>query len=110
MFLFILFLLIFISFVTAHKIQNRIMELQQLENRKYIEEKEKKLKINVEKLKSRHELENDSFQMKMTASINEFKKNRTNEYERLVQRFKNKLKDLEIFQKNDINSIAKLSN
>jgi hypothetical protein len=54
-------------------------------------------------------MENVSFQMKMTASINEFKKNRTNEYERLVQRFRNKLKDLEIFQKNDMNSIAKLS-
>jgi hypothetical protein len=47
--------------------------------------------------------------MKMTASINEFKKSRTVEYERLIQKFKNKIKDLEISQKAEINSIAKLS-
>ena len=80
-----------------------------MENKKFIEEKEKKLKKEVEKVKSRHDTESISFQMKMTASVNEFKKNRTVEYERLIQRFKNKIKDLEIAQKSDINSIAKLS-
>lgn len=83
--------------------------MQQLENKKFIEEKEKKLKKEVEKVKSRHETENISFQMKMTASINEFKKSRTVEYERLIQKFKNKLKDLEIQQKTEINSIAKIN-
>ena len=63
-----------------------------MENKKFIEEKEKKLKKEVEKVKSRHDTESISFQMKMTASVNEFKKNRTVEYERLIQRFKNKIK------------------
>lgn len=47
--------------------------------------------------------------MKMTASINEFKKNRTSEYERLIQKFKNRFKDLELAQKADLNNVAKLS-
>jgi len=41
----------------------------------------------------------------MNAAFNEFKKNRAGEYNRLVQKYKNRLKDLEIQQKNEINSI-----
>ena len=80
-----------------------------VENKKFIEEKERKLKKEVEKVKSRHDTENISFQMKMTASMNEFKKSRTVEYERLIQKFKNKFKDLEKVQIAKINTIARKS-
>lgn len=81
----------------------------QIENKKFFEEKERKLKKEVEKVKARHDTETLSFQLKMTASINEFKKSRSIEYDRLVQKFKNKFKEMELAHKSDLNSVAKLS-
>lgn len=75
-----------------------------------MEEKDRKLKKEVEKVKARHELENVSYQMKMTAAVNEFKKSRTVEYERLIQKFKNKFKDLEKLQHSEITILVKNSN
>lgn len=46
----------------------------------------------------------------MNAAFNEFKKTRAGEYDRLVQKFKNKLKDLDLQQKNEINTISNKSN
>jgi hypothetical protein len=48
--------------------------------------------------------------MKMTATVNEFKKSRTIEYERLKQKFKNKFKDLEKLQINELNLLLRNSN
>ncbi len=46
----------------------------------------------------------------MTAAFNEFKKSRASEYERLIQKYKNKIKDLEIQQKTELNTISNKSN
>ena len=81
-------------------------ELTKYENKKFLEEKDRKLKKEVEKVKTRHDTENTSFQMKMTAAINEFKGSRTFEYERLIQKFRNKFKDLEKMQKTDMNLLT----
>ena len=81
-------------------------ELTNYENNKFLGEKDRKLKKEVEKVKTRHDTENTSFQMKMTAAINEFKGSRTFEYERLIQKFKNKFKDLEKTQKTDMNLLT----
>lgn len=48
--------------------------------------------------------------MKMTAAINEFKKSRTMEYERLIQKFKNKFKDLEKLHNIELNTMNRKSN
>jgi len=45
----------------------------------------------------------------MNAVFNEFKKSRATEYERLIQKFKNKIKDLEIQQKTEVNTISNKS-
>ena len=81
-------------------------ELTNFENKKFLEEKERKLKKEVEKVKTRHDTENNSFQMKMTAAINEFRGSRTVEYERLIQKFKNKFKDLEKMQNKEMNLLT----
>jgi hypothetical protein len=75
-----------------------------------MEEKERKLKKEVEKIKVKQENEMLAFQLKMTATFNEFKKSRANEYERMVQQFKNKIKDLDIKQKTEFNVISNKSN
>lgn len=84
-------------------------EITQLENRKFIEDKEKKLKKEVEKIKTKQDNESSAFQLKMTAAFNEFKKSRAAEYERLIQKFKNKIKDLELQQKTELNTITNKS-
>lgn len=80
-----------------------------MENKKFLEEKERKLKIEVVKIQTKQDNETLAFQLKMRAAFDEFKKSRANEYERLVQQFKNKIKDLDIKQKTELNTISNKS-
>lgn len=50
-----------------------------------------------------------SFQLKMSAAYNEFKKARALDFDRIIQKYKNKLKDLENQQRIEMNSISKMS-
>jgi len=63
----------------------------------------------VEKIKTKQDNESLAFQLKNTAAFNEFKKSRATEYERLIQKFKNKIKDLDIQQKTELNTITNKS-
>lgn len=67
------------------------------------------MKKEVEKIKIRHDNENLAFQLKMTAAFNEFKKSRATEYDRIIQKYKNKQKDLDLQQKNELNFIIRKS-
>jgi len=67
------------------------------------------LKKEVEKIKNKQDNESLAFQLKMNSAFNEFKKSRASEYDRVVQKFKNKLKDLDLQQKNEINTISNKS-
>ena len=53
-------------------------------------------------------MEISAFQLKMSAAYNEFKKARAVDFDRIIQKYKNKLKDLENQQKLEMNSIAKM--
>ena len=53
-------------------------------------------------------MEISAFQLKMSTAYNEFKKARAIDFDRIIQKYKNKLKDLENQQKLEMNSIAKL--
>ena len=98
-----------IRYGNAHKVQGRISEISLTENKKFLEEKERKLKKEVEKLRIKQDNENLGFQLKMSAAFNEFKKSRATEHERLIQKYKNKKKDLDLQQKTEINTISKKS-
>lgn len=63
----------------------------------------------MEKIKTKQDNESLAFQLKNTAAFNEFKKSRATEYERLIQKFKNKIKDLDIQQKTELNTITNKS-
>lgn len=86
----------------------QISELTQIENQKFLEEKDRKLKKELENIKQKQEMEISAFQLKMSAAYNEFKKARAVDFDRIIQKYKNKLKDLENQQKLEMNSIAKL--
>ncbi len=87
----------------------KIAELTQSENKRFQDEKERKLKKELENIKQKQEMEISSFQLKMSAAYNEFKKARAVDFDRIIQKYKNKLKDLENSQKLEMNSIAKMS-
>lgn len=88
----------------------KIAELTQQENQKFLEEKDRKLKKELENIKQKQDMEISAFQLKMSAAYNEFKKARAVDFDRIIQKYKNKLKDLENQQKLEMNSIAKMSN
>ena len=54
-------------------------------------------------------MEISSFQLKMSSAYNEFKKNRALDFDRIIQKYKNKIKDLEKQQKLEMNAMTKLS-
>lgn len=91
-------------------VQVKITELSQYENRKFLEEKERKLKKELENIKIKQDLEISSFQLKMSAAYNDFKKTRALDFDRIIQKYKNRLKDLENQQKVEMNNMSKISN
>ena len=91
-------------------VQVKITELSQNENRKFLEEKERKLKKELENIKIKQDLEISSFQLKMSSTYNEFKKTRALDFDRIIQKYKNRLKDLENQQKVEMNNMSKISN
>ena len=91
-------------------VQVKITELSQNENRKFLEEKERKLKKELENIKIKQDLEISSFQLKMSSAYNEFKKTRAFDFDRIIQKYKNRLKDLENQQKVEMNNMSKISN
>jgi hypothetical protein len=91
-------------------VQVQINELTQYEHKKFLEEKDRKLKKELENIKEKQEMEISAFQLKMSSAYNEFKKARAVDFDRIIQKYKNKLKDLENQQKLEMNSIAKMSN
>lgn len=90
-------------------VQIQISELSGTENVKFLEEKDRKLKLELENFKSKQELETQAFQLKMSSAYNEFKKARAFEFDRIIQKYKNRLKDLENQQKIEMNSLTKMS-
>lgn len=50
----------------------------------------------------------NAFNLKITSAYNEFKKNRAIEFDKLILRYKNKLKELESNQKLEIKNFSKI--
>jgi hypothetical protein len=74
-----------------------------------LEEKERKLKLELDNFKSKQDLETQASQLKMSSAYNEFKKARAFEFDRIIQKYKNRLKDLDNQQKIEMNSLTKIS-
>lgn len=87
----------------------QIAELTECENKKFLEEKERKLKIELDNVKSKQEVETQAFQLKMSSAYNEFKTSRAFEFDKIIQKYKNRVKDLENQQKIEMNSLTKMS-
>jgi len=70
------------SYIKAHDIQSKINELTNMEGVKHIDDRERKIKKELDKLKIKHENENNSFNLKLNQIYTEFKKKRALELEK----------------------------
>lgn len=96
------------SYTKAHQIQVQIAELTNTDNSKFLDEKERKIRKEAEKLKTKQDNEMNAFNLKTQAAYNEFKKNRAIEFDRMILRYKNKMKELENNQKLEISNFSKI--
>lgn len=88
--------------------QVKIAELVNSEKIKFNEEKEKRFNKEIEKCKTKQEAELAALQNKTMATYGEFKRDRAIEFEKLLMRYKNRLRDIERAAKSDINNFSKI--
>jgi len=86
----------------------QIAELTNTDNSKFLDEKERKIRKEAEKLKTKQDNEMNAFNLKTQAAYNEFKKNRAIEFDKMILRYKNKMKELENNQKLEISNFSKI--
>jgi len=87
----------------AHAIQQQINDLHKGEKGDFEEEKKAKLDREIEKLRLKQENEKNVYHKKMSQIFVEFKKNRALETEKIIQKYKNRLKDADNDEKCETN-------
>ncbi len=102
-----LYILLLFSYPNAHIVQVNIQELTVKERKKFENEKIAKLNREVDRLRLKHENEINALQTRMNSTYGEFKRDRAIEFENLMMRYKNKLKDVESLHKTEINAITR---
>ncbi len=70
------------EYIKAHDLQIRMNELMKIDEVRYEEEKERKIKKELDKLKMKHDNEHNNFQLKLNQTYTEFKKKRALELEK----------------------------
>ena len=93
------------EYIKAHQIQNQINVLQNFDNSQFVQEKERKLAKEVDKIKAKHYQEYQVLVAKKELAEAEYSKNRQIEYDKMVQMFKNKIKEIDIHQSYEITQI-----
>lgn len=93
------------EYIKAHQIQTQIDKLSVIDMNIFMQEKEKKLGVVIDKLKMKHHQEYQVLVAKKELSEAEFNKNRKNELDKLLQSFKNRQKEIEIHQNNELSQI-----
>lgn len=84
------------EYIKAHQIQNQINQLANFDNSQYLMEKEKRLAKEVDKIKQKHFQEYQVLVAKKELTESEHLKNRQTEFDKMVQGFKNRLKEIEL--------------
>lgn len=70
------------EYIRAHDVQIKINDLLAIEQTKQEEEREKKIKKELDKLRIKHDNENNGFNLKLNQNYTEFKKKRALELEK----------------------------
>ena len=70
------------EYIKAHEIQIKLNELQNVDTTKQQDDRERKIKKELDKLRVKHDNENNNFNLKLNQTYTEFKKKRALELER----------------------------
>ena len=93
----------------AHNVQVKISQLTELEQIKHQEEKEKRNKRELERIRVKHETELETLQIKMNSSYGEFKRNRAIEFDKTLLKYQNKFREIDRASKMDEKNFAKIT-
>lgn len=83
------------SYQSAHEIQNEIQVLSEKEKQAFQEEKQKKLNIEVDKIKKKQENDYKVQKEKLNVVYTEFKKERAIKVEEMMMKYKNKITEMD---------------
>lgn len=93
----------------AHNVQVKLNQLTESDQIKHQDEKEKRRKRELEKIRVKHETEIETLQIKMNSSYGEFKRNRALEFEKALLKYQNKMREIERASKMDEKNFAKIT-
>ena len=93
----------------AKEADKEIEILQKKDSIKFNEDKEKKLNIELNKIKHRQDLEKNVFEMKKNAIITEFTENKKKEIEKIKKKYESKISELKIYQNYEISNFYKIA-
>lgn len=94
------------DYIKAHQIQSQINKLSEFDSNQYALEKERRLAKEVEKIRQKHYQEYQVLVAKKELAEAEYAKNRQLEFDKLVQGFKNRFKEIQMHQSYEIMQIT----
>jgi len=97
------------KFIKAQEATREINKLNEKDNKKYKENKEKKLIADLNKIIHRHENEKNGLEMKKNSIIEEFNKNKNKEIEKIKKKYEAKLNELKNYQNFEISNFDKIT-
>ena len=93
----------------AKEADKEIEILTKKDSIKFNEDKEKKLNIELNKIKHRQDLEKNVFEMKKNSIITEFTENKKKEIEKIKKKYESKISELKIYQNYEISNFDKIA-
>ena len=97
------------KFNKAQEATAEIERLNNLDNIKFNKEKEKKLHLEINKIKHRQETERKVYEMKKNSIITQFNENRQKESDKIKKKYMSKISELKNYQNFEISNFDKIT-
>ena len=97
------------KFNKAQEANKEINRLNNLDNIKFNEDKEKKLNLELTKIKNRHNNEKRVYEMKKNLIITEFNENKEKEINKIKRKYLSKISELKNYQNFEISNFDKIT-
>ena len=97
------------KFNKAQEANREINRLGNLDNRKFNEDKEKKLNMELKKIKNRQDNEKRVYEMKKNLIITEFNENKQKEINKIKRKYLSKISELKNYQNFEISNFEKIT-
>ena len=97
------------KFNKAQEANREINRLGNLDNRKFNEDKDKKLNMELKKIKNRQDNEKRVYEMKKNLIITEFNENKQKEINKIKRKYLSKISELKNYQNFEISNFEKIT-